>query len=405
MRPNDHVASLHTAARNRPILSGYFGPMSFLSPLTDAGDLAPAGKNLESNAIRDVSPSYWVQKIIEILHTIGDFTIVEGLVREYYSLSQSAVIPAPFVVNSLDPLKAALFECGDKNYGESIKELTVQIIHNTAEIFEIPSSITGKEFHTLYSGSAIRLEIIGVICSIAGRAGYLGLARAGLGKHVSVSQFARAMLAASDIIIHLCKILTPINDLTIWLVHEDLLLSDLVEGDSSLYNHAILCYEFPLINSYPGPHSWSRLGELSTDLFALGYHRDVKEAGAATEAPEFLIEARRRLFAAAYQLDKSLATFLGRPPRIPKRYTDCKIPKDLSDDALATDKRDLSHLRGDLDEDGWNTGLLFQRSTWIRVRYIMMTFRDEILEVSMQNITPETTKILTLVQPNNCLQI
>lgn len=174
MVPNDHIASLHTAAPNRPILSGYFGPMSFVSPLTDAGDLAPDGKSIE--AARDVLPSYWVQKIIETLLILRDFSIIEAPVREYYNLSQSAVIPAPFIINSLGPLEAMLKDLTEKNLEQSIKALTTRIIHNTAETFEIPSSIIGSEFHTLYTGTAIRLEIIGVICCLAGRAAYLGLA-------------------------------------------------------------------------------------------------------------------------------------------------------------------------------------------------------------------------------------
>ncbi|KAJ5240190.1 hypothetical protein N7468_004809, partial [Penicillium chermesinum] len=365
MLPNDNVASLYTAARKRSLLPGYLGPMSFISPLTDAGDLAPGGKGLESGPCGGY---------LAVL--LGNFTIIEGLIREYYALSQGAVIPAPVILNSLGPLRRMLQDCSDKKLEESINPLTIRVIHNTAETFEIPSSITGKEFHKLYTGPAIRLEIIGVICSIAGQAGSVGLARTGLGKDVSPPQFARAMLAASDIVIHICKILTPANDLTIWLTYQNLLLTDLVHGDSS-------------------PTSWSRLGELSTDLFALGYHRDGKDSGNnAAEVPEFLVEIRRRQFSAAYQFDKSLATFLGRPPRISKRYINSLIPKDLSDEALATGHRDLSHLQKDLDADGWNIHRPFQRATWIRVRYIISTFREEILEVSMQNITPETKKVL-----------
>lgn len=106
------------------------------------------------------------------------------------------------------------------------------------------------------------------------------------------------------------------------------------------------------------------------------------------------MEVRRRHFCAAYQFDKGLATFLGRPPRISKRYTDSKIPLDLSDEALATNHTDLSHARAGLDEDGWSNHRPFQRATWIRVRYIVTTFRDEVLEVSMQRVTPENRKIL-----------
>ncbi|KAJ5887785.1 hypothetical protein N7495_007826 [Penicillium taxi] len=362
-------------SRKKPILSGYFGPTSFVSPLTDAVDvdLASDSQSLELEATQRVLPPYWVQKISEILLTLGDFAIIESLIRDYYVLNQSAVIPAPFVLNSLDPLRTMCKQCiSIKSLDDLTASITVPIIQNTAEIFSVPPSTAGKDFHTLFTGSSIRLEIIGVICSLAGRAGYHGLSRSQLDDPTVRSQFAQKMLAASDAALYICKILTPLNDLTIWLVYENLLLSDIVNGDSS-------------------PHGWNRLGELSTDIFALGIHRDLKSS---SEMPEFLLESRRRQFAAAYQLDKTIATFLGRPPRMPLRYTDCRMPLDISDEALATEDTTLTCLTEDLDSNNWNLQPLFQRSSWIRVRFIICTFRDEVLELSLQRMTPEITNSL-----------
>lgn len=65
------------------------------------------------------------------------------------------------------------------------------------------------------------------------------------------------------------------------------------------------------------------------------------------------------------------------------------MPLDISDEALATDKTILHYTRDCIDENGWNIHGVVQRSSWIRVRFIISTFRDEILEVSLQNVTPE----------------
>ncbi|CDM32172.1 Zn(2)-C6 fungal-type DNA-binding domain [Penicillium roqueforti FM164] len=355
-------------ARTQPLLSGYFGPTSFVSPLTEDVDLGQ-GLGLEIESAQRVLPPYWVHKISEVLLTLNDFPAVEALIRDYYALSQSAIIAAPFVLNSLGPVKSMCKEnIADRNLTDFTSSLTVSIIQNTSEIFEVPSATQGRDFHTLFTGPAIRLEIIGLLCALAGRARYLGLASDRFdGGRTSRSQYAHKMLAASEAALHICKILTPLNDLTVWLVHEILLLSDIVHGDSS-------------------PACWKRLGELSTDIFALGLHRDSKTSSGV---PEFLLEARRRQFAAAYQLDKSIATFLGRPPRLPWRYADCRMPLDISDEALATDKTILDYTRDCIDENGWNIHGVVQRSSWIRVRFIISTFRDEILEVSLQNVTPE----------------
>ncbi|KAJ5766641.1 uncharacterized protein N7511_004257 [Penicillium nucicola] len=362
-----------TASRSQPLLSGYFGPTSFVSPLTDDVDLGVPGQGLEVEASQRVLPPYWVQKISEIVSTLGDFVKVEALIREYYALSQSAVIAAPFVLNSLGPVGSMCKESVlTPNVDDSTSSITVRIIQNTAEIFHVPTALRGRDFHTLYTGPAIRLEIIGILCALAGRARYLGLARDKCDGKTSRTQYARKMLAASDAALYICKILTPLNDLTIWLVHENLLLSDLVNGDSS-------------------PSCWNRLGELSTDIFALGLHRDTKTS---PELPEFLLETRRRHFTAAYQLDKSIATFLGRPPRIPWRYADCRMPLDISDEALATDNMVLDYSHDYIDSNGWSLHGVVQRSSWMRARFIVSTFRDEILEVSLRKLSPDMEEML-----------
>ncbi|KAJ5425765.1 hypothetical protein N7465_000835 [Penicillium sp. CMV-2018d] len=366
-------------ARTQPLLSGYFGPTSFVSPLTEDVDLGSEGHvlGLEIESAQRVLPPYWVHKISEVLLTLNDFGKVEALIREYYALSQSAIIAAPFVLNSLGPVGSMCKESiSDHNLADFTSSLTVNIIQNTSEIFEVPSTTQGRDFHTLFTGPAIRLEIIGLLCALAGRARYLGLVSNRFDENqTSRSQYARKMLAASEAALHICKILTPLNDLTIWLLHEILLLSDIVHGDSS-------------------PACWKRLGELSTDIFALGLHRDSKTP---SDVPEFLLESRRRQFAAAYQLDKSIATFLGRPPRIPWRYADCRMPLDISDEALATDNTVLNYSHDYIDENGWSRNGVVQRSSWIRVRFIISTFRDEILEVSLQNVTPEMENMLKYI--------
>ncbi|CAI7606503.1 unnamed protein product [Penicillium glandicola] len=363
-------------ARAQPLLSGYFGPTSFVSPLTEDVDLGSEGQGLglEIESAQRVLPPYWVHKVSEVLLTLKDFATVEALIRDYYALSQSAIIAAPFVLNSLGPVGSMCKESiSDRNLADFTSSLTVTIIQNTSEIFEVPPATQGRDFHTLFTGPAIRLEIIGLLCALAGRARYLGLASDRFDNdRTSRSQYAHKMLAASEAALHICKILTPLNDLTVWLVHEILLLSDIVHGDSS-------------------PACWKRLGELSTDIFALGLHRDSKPS---SNIPEFLLESRRRQFAAAYQLDKSIATFLGRPPRIPWRYADCRMPLDISDEALATDDMILNYPHDHIDENGWNIRGVVQRSSWIRVRFIISTFRDEILEVSLQNVTPEMENML-----------
>jgi hypothetical protein len=82
----------------------------------------------------------------------------------------------------------------------------------------------------------------------------------------------------------------------------------------------------------PGYQAWRRLGDLSATVYASGLH---KVDGPADEnCPFFLKQLRRCCFAAAFFVDKSVATFVGRPPLINFRYCSLALPYDLDDDML-----------------------------------------------------------------------
>jgi hypothetical protein len=63
------------------------------------------------------------------------------------------------------------------------------------------------------------------------------------------------------------------------------------------------------------------MGDVISSVLALGYH----ELPAINIAP-FLLRLRQRLFARTYSADKQTAVFLGRPPRLSKRFCTFQIP-------------------------------------------------------------------------------
>lgn len=66
------------------------------------------------------------------------------------------------------------------------------------------------------------------------------------------------------------------------------------------------------------------MGDVASSLFALGYHEKIDED--MHNIPIFLAELRRACFARIYAADKSLAIFLGRPPRIVREYCFFQLP-------------------------------------------------------------------------------
>ena len=94
-------------------------------------------------------------------------------------------------------------------------------------------------------------------------------------------------------------------------------------------------------------------------------------------------ELRRRLFVAAFGADKQLATFMGRPPALSRRYCTCKLPLDLSDHELMATGDELSAAVAKLDADGWNQSNKAYPATYLRAWMVMTQIRDEILELSL----------------------
>lgn len=128
---------------------------------------------------------------------------------------------------------------------------------------------------------------------------------------------------------------------------------------------------------------WRLVGDLSTDLLALGLNRE------ATYSPEripfFLAECRRRCFVTEYYLEKMFGLLFNLPPRITSQYVDVKLPLDLSDDELfAQTPNELENAKSRLTEDGWNTDGNLRAATWARLRYILSQFREGIVEYRFQ---------------------
>lgn len=94
-------------------------------------------------------------------------------------------------------------------------------------------------------------------------------------------------------------------------------------------------------------------------------------------------EFRRRLFCFVFITDKQLATFMGRPPALSRRYSTCRIPLDLSDAQMMTDGEELEGIKARLDPNGWSTSGEVYPNTVCRAWMMMSLIRDEILELSL----------------------
>ena len=101
------------------------------------------------------------------------------------------------------------------------------------------------------------------------------------------------------------------------------------------------------------------------------------------DTPFWLAELRKKIFISAYGHDKSVASFLGRPPRLSYRYCKMDMPLDLSDEESFLEGEELQAALASLDENGWNTTGSLHRTTWIRVWFQHCRLREDILEIAL----------------------
>lgn len=141
-----------------------------------------------------------------------------------------------------------------------------------------------------------------------------------------------------------------------------------------------------LVDLCTGELVWRLLGDLSSDIYAMGIHR---EAVIALQTPFFLAEVRRRTFVKSYYLSISLSSLVSRPPRILRRYSDCKMPLNLANEEIFLDALQLEQAIGKLTPDGWNTESRYFPTSCIRLRFMAAEVREAVLESEFRPLTQE----------------
>ncbi|KAF4549241.1 putative glycosyl hydrolase family 10 protein 2 [Elsinoe fawcettii] len=186
----------------------------------------------------------------------------------------------------------------------SADELSQLLYRNSSEAVLMQQNTTVDQLCGQFCGSSARWETIGLFVTAVARAAGDYATFDGLYDYDTRLSFERAIMHLSDSILGICLTLDCLNDLQLALQYENFILHSCTEGDQS-YN------------------SWRRLGDVISSLFALGHHRQTE---VKTSLPPFVVEMRRTAFARAYSADKNVSIFLGRPPRLHRRYCQFYLP-------------------------------------------------------------------------------
>ena len=321
-----------------------------------------------------------VAKVLSHMRHMGE---ISRLCHSYYASNQACIVPSGLILPALAPISAII-----ENYGvfrnssdeSALSKWAEAVLESTSTAVSTTATLTPAEFINMHTGEHLRLEYLGIILCLAARSAIFELTQ----ENGSHDNFIRDLYWSSTACLRLAREFTPLNDAMTWLSLNDFTLTTCTEGDSS--KSYIRSFKYHTLTSDIGEIVWRKLGDLTSDIFAHGIHR---ESCGASNTPFFLVECRRRVFARVYHYDKSMASIFDRPPRVLKRYSDCEIPLNLSDEEVLSEPVVLDEARRRLTEDGWNTEEKYFSSTWTRIRYLTAGLREEILEGELHTMTAD----------------
>ncbi|KXH34928.1 hypothetical protein CSIM01_01964 [Colletotrichum simmondsii] len=246
-----------------------------------------------------------------------DISKVTPLVRSWLERGVNLPLAGPIVIECLcslehwrevlAPTTDTSGESGVSSSGITSAGYVATLLTNTLRPFAMSSHSTRQDFLAQMVGSNLRWETLGIFFVAAARAAYDTPYFPPL--YTTNEQRRRLMQALTyigDYCLETSLSLDCLNDLQLILQYENFIVHSHLDGDQSY-------------------HSWRRIGDLASSLFALGYHEKIERCN--PNLPSFIIELRKACFCRIYTADKGLAVFLGRPPRIVKDYCQFQIPK------------------------------------------------------------------------------
>lgn len=229
-----------------------------------------------------------------------------------------------------------------------------------------PQSPADGALERALSTDAVRWDVVGIYFAVVGNAigdgaGSIDFTHEKWGPSQKVAR--ERALEASLQCYSFCERVGQLNDLTVWLLINSTMLTTWCYGDDSY-------------------QAWRLMGDLASVVSAVGFHRDARDG---QTVPMYLQDLRKRAMEWCHELDKGLATFVGRPPRLYRRHHDAGAPLDLSEDVLFGTPVGLHAAIKELDGEGWNTKGLVHPASRFRVQYKLITIREEALELALSN--------------------
>ena len=166
------------------------------------------------------------------MKTLRHFTLIRELVLDYCEGCQSGVVPTPMEADAVNALRSTVDKFDLMN---SLPDpnLVATVLGNTSRPLSISASLTSREFYKIYTGDNLRFETIGWLLATAGRALLWALGKFRQDDDsLQRTRLADEMLRSSTACLVICSLVSPVNDIMIWLFHENLLFTSMMCGYS-----------------------------------------------------------------------------------------------------------------------------------------------------------------------------
>ncbi|RFN46915.1 taurine catabolism dioxygenase taud/tfda [Fusarium flagelliforme] len=253
--------------------------------------------------INDTSVSSGANLILE-LHRLSKIPAFIQLYQSWSATGTNLALAGPFIDACASTVESVMSLC-DGSLSRATA-LSQNLFNCSSRPIIVEPNTSFDEYCKSLGGGNARWETLGLFFVAVCRAAVdLPFAEPLYNSEQERRKFQRLTLRYSDHCLEQCLPLDCMNDLQLFLQYENFISHSQIDGDQSY-------------------QSWRKLGDVISSLFALGYHQQQTESFNA--APDFLRDLRRLAFCRTYSADKNVSIFLGRPPRITRRFCRFFLP-------------------------------------------------------------------------------
>ena len=308
------------------------------------------------------------------LSLLRDLPTYDLLIRKWQVGADLSMI-APWTTACQSSMKSEVYD----HLGPSDDEVERQLLRCSARIFDnmlrpvnLTRDYTLDQYGDQFTASNIRWEAVGIYYTAVGLAAMVVEDISAAPNSADRRYYlANQMLEASDMCLSFCEEYQQVTDPEIWVLCENLHMCTLVTGDASYL-------------------TWRRLGNLVSACVAKGLHGEIE---VSAEVPFWMSELRKRMFAAAYILDKTISNFLGRPPRLLRKYCTMQLPLDLEPHHLRLPDAELEEVVNKLDQHGWNTNASLGGMVWVRCQMLLGMVCEDVLELALASLPEDDVSL------------